>query len=209
MLENEHKKNAEKIDLSFHLTNEVKEHGKMNAQIQINRAPVLTLWAAIVAERLGYQPEEALTLAKAITGRTAQAKGRRLGIYEEKQEEKQDEKQPEKERRRNEGETFNIVLLGISVTAVTTKDGFRALEDGRAASPGAVERYLQSKFGPALDDARQAMRDLAGTYSPEELNRSGFRLYEKFRPDIPEGQKGWGARGMLDLSVLGSLKKGI
>jgi hypothetical protein len=32
--------------------------------ISINRAPVLTLWAAIVAERLGFTHDEALTLGR-------------------------------------------------------------------------------------------------------------------------------------------------
>ncbi len=53
-------------------------------KIKINRAPVLTLWAAIVAERLGYDRKESLTFGKAVAGLNAQSKGRRLGIYEEK-----------------------------------------------------------------------------------------------------------------------------
>lgn len=36
--------------------------------VAINRAPVLTLWAAIVAERLGFDWEEALTLGRAVAG---------------------------------------------------------------------------------------------------------------------------------------------
>jgi hypothetical protein len=28
---------------------------------------------------------------------------------------------------------------------------------------------------------------------PEALNRVGFRLYERWRPDVPEGAQGWGA----------------
>ena len=47
-------------------------------KIKINRAPVLTLWAAIVAERLGHDSHEALTLGKAVAGLNAQSKGRRL-----------------------------------------------------------------------------------------------------------------------------------
>ena len=50
-------------------------------KIQINRAPVLTLWAAVVAERLGFKPDEALSLGKALAGLNAQSKGRRLGIF--------------------------------------------------------------------------------------------------------------------------------
>ena len=55
-------------------------------KIKINRAPVLTLWAAVVAERLGYDEETALTLGKAVAGLNAQSKGKKLGIYEEKSE---------------------------------------------------------------------------------------------------------------------------
>jgi len=67
-------------------------------KIKINRAPVLTLWAAVVAKRLGYEEETALTLGKAVAGLNAQSKGRKLGIYEEKTEEEKKEK-----RRRRRG----------------------------------------------------------------------------------------------------------
>jgi hypothetical protein len=49
--------------------------------VTIDRAPVLTLWAAVVAERLGYDHETALTLGKAVAGLNAQSKGLRLGIF--------------------------------------------------------------------------------------------------------------------------------
>jgi signal transduction histidine kinase len=49
----------------------------------VNRAPVLTLWARLVAERLGHPRATALTLGKAVAGLNAQSKGRRLGINEE------------------------------------------------------------------------------------------------------------------------------
>jgi hypothetical protein len=47
----------------------------------INRALVLTLWAAIVAERLGFDEDEGLSLGKALAGLTAQpAKNAEDGI---------------------------------------------------------------------------------------------------------------------------------
>lgn len=55
------------------------------APIPINRAPVLTLWAAVVAQRQGFSWEEALTFGKQVSGILAQSKGRSLGIYEEKE----------------------------------------------------------------------------------------------------------------------------
>ena len=36
--------------------------------IKINRAPVMTLWAAVVAERMGQDHDAALTLGKAVAG---------------------------------------------------------------------------------------------------------------------------------------------
>src|SRR5207249_6177034 len=57
------------------------------ATISINRAPVMTLWAAVVAERLGFDRDEALTLGRAVAGLNAQSKGRRIGAsrpHEEK-----------------------------------------------------------------------------------------------------------------------------
>ena len=54
--------------------------------IRVNRAPVLTLWDAVVAERLGHPPETALTLGRFVAGSSARAKARRFGIVEETEE---------------------------------------------------------------------------------------------------------------------------
>jgi hypothetical protein len=35
-----------------------------------------------------------------------------------------------------------------------------------------------------------------------ELNRIGFRLYERFRPEIPTGNEGWGAKAALDVGKI-------
>ncbi len=53
--------------------------------IRANRAPVLTLWASIVAERLSYPAAAALTLGRAVAGYNAQAESRRLGLVEERE----------------------------------------------------------------------------------------------------------------------------
>ncbi|MFC7538776.1 hypothetical protein ACFQU2_03965 [Siccirubricoccus deserti] len=46
--------------------------------------PVLTLLAAVVAERLGHSEETALTLGRAVAGASARVKARRLGIADER-----------------------------------------------------------------------------------------------------------------------------
>jgi hypothetical protein len=59
---------------------------KDGRMIRVNRAPVLTLWATVVAERLGFERDAALTLGRAVAGSSAQMKGRALGIYEPSEE---------------------------------------------------------------------------------------------------------------------------
>jgi len=172
-----------------------------NKKIKINRAPVLTLWAAIVAERLGYDEETALTLGKAVAGLNAQSKGRKLGIYEEKTEEEK-KKEAKKEK---PVKTEFIEILGRGVPAVKTPKGLRAAIKGEPIHAGSVESYLQKKFGEELDEARAAMEKLAKAYTPKQLESKAYDLYEKFRPEIPEGKKGWGAKGELDLDYIRSL----
>jgi hypothetical protein len=169
-------------------------------KIKINRAPVLTLWAAVVAERLGYDREEALSFAKAVAGLNAQSKGRRLGIYEEK---KDRDKKPRTEK---SGEKLEFVeVLGRGIPAVKTAKGLRASIEGEEIKPESVERYLAQKFGADLEEARDAMQELARSIPRGKLAGSAFGLYEKFRPDVPEGQKGWGAKGELDIDRIRSM----
>jgi hypothetical protein len=172
-------------------------------KITINRAPVLTLWAAVVAERCGYNQKEALTLAKAVAGLNAQSKGRRLGIFEEKQ-----DKSKEQETRKEKPLNLEFIeLLGRGVPVVKTAQGLRASIKGELIEPESVQAYLEKKFGGDLDEARASMELLAKAFTPQELKTQAFNLYEKFRPEIPEGKKGWGVKGELDLDYIRSLAK--
>lgn len=156
--------------------------------VRVNRAPVLTLWAAVVAERLGHSPETALSLGSAVAGTAARAKARRLGIAEERTDHARDAAS----RRR-------VELLGRAVPVVAGADGsLRAADgEGHPTPHEPAERYVERAFGKRLDEVRAAMRDVAASLAPEDLNRVGFRLYEAFRPDVPEGVSGWGAKGEL------------
>ena len=181
------------------------EHGRM---IRVNRAPVLTLWATVVAERLGFDRDAALTLGRAVAGSSAQMKGRALGIYEPSEEPPSKGAEERRERLKPD-ETFGVRLLGRTVPVIRTPDGIRAMEkDFRPASAASVGRYLASKFGDHLDEVRAAMEQLAASLSPEELNRRGFALYEAFRPAIPAGSRGWGAAGELALDRIIGLADG-
>jgi hypothetical protein len=170
-------------------------------KFKINRAPVLTLWATIVAERLGYKKDEALTFGKAVAGLNAQSKGQKLGIYEKKKEGEKVENTPSKEK------LEFIELLGRGVPVIKTAKGLRASIKGEVIEPDGVQKYLEQKFGDNYSEARAAMEKLAKAYTPKQLEAEAYGLYEKFRPDIPEGKKGWGAKGELDLDYILSLTK--
>src|SRR6266487_653213 len=88
-------------------------------KVLVNRAPVLTLWCAVVAERLGYDHEAALTFGKAVAGLVAQAKGRKLGIYEPS------EKSNAREEQR--GEEFWVEICGQPVPVKKMDEGGRAV----------------------------------------------------------------------------------
>jgi hypothetical protein len=173
--------------------------GEAGSRIRINRAPVLTLWATVVAERLGFDHAAALTLGQAVAGLSAHAKGVSLGILEPRP-----ELLRERGDRLQDGEPLHVELLGRAVPVVRTPDGLRALNKGKPGKPAQVETYLAGRFGAQLEPARAAMRDLAARYDETDLNRRGFRLYERFRPEVPAGESGWGAKGELDLAKVRS-----
>ncbi len=61
------------------------------------------------------------------------------------------------------------------------------MNKAKPVDPAAVERYLEGKFGETLPAARAAMSALAKAFKPDQLANEAFRLYEEFRPGIPEG----------------------
>jgi hypothetical protein len=85
--------------------------------ISINRAPVLTLWAAVVAQRLGFDEDEALPLGKAVARLNAHAKGRKLGLIQ------QHEERAKKAREKERDERFWIEVCGRAL--MPTNTGYR------------------------------------------------------------------------------------
>ena len=171
--------------------------------ILINRAPVLTLWVAVVAEALGYERYTAFTLGKGLAGLNAQSKGRFLGIYG-RRESPEGEPSPKKT---GLGEEFWIEICERSIPVKNTEDGVRAVIKDEPIDPCSVEKYLRSKFGKHYETVRMVMEELAGSFPREELDHKAYVLYEKFRPGIPSGQRGWGAKGELRLDFIRSLRK--
>jgi hypothetical protein len=111
----------------------------------INRAPVLTLWAAVVAQRLGFAENEALTLGKALAGLNAQTKGRRLGLF------KPHEKEPKQAREKGRGEPATPAGPSGRVTGGAPRPG--------DARPSQITPPAQGTHGPFLTGSRRPRED--------------------------------------------------
>ena len=170
--------------------------------VKVNRAPVLTLWAAVVAERLGHPEETALTLGRAVAGASAQAKARRLGMAEERPG-GDDRREASQGQDRRTAPARTVRLLGREIPVAAAKGGaVVALDKDKPGSPSAVRNYLARAFGERLGEVRAAMEGLAASLPPDELDRTGFRLYERFRPEVPEGVAGWGRKAALHVEAI-------
>ncbi len=139
----------------------------------------------VVAEQLGHEHDTALTLGKAMAGLNAQSKGRMIGIYG-KPKAPEDGGPPKKA---GLGEEFWIAVCGRSIPVKDTEDGVRAVVKDKPVDPAKVAKYLESKFGDALDTVRDEMTALANSFESDQLTDAAYGLYEKFRPQIPPGKR--------------------
>jgi DNA-binding XRE family transcriptional regulator len=115
--------------------------------LRINRAQVLTQWAAGVAERFGLPRDTALTVGKALAGMTTYSKGVRLGIHAPPEVRPREPPPPVPE---GATRVHDVVLLGRQIHLADTAQGQRAVSKGKLVNPESVERYLRGKFGESL-----------------------------------------------------------
>ena len=171
----------------------------IDSKISVNRSPVMILWSAVVArEVLGYNWEEALSLAHAVSALNAQSKASRIWGNEKPNESAVSVDGPAVE---------GVVLLGRNVPAClqTQADGVRGCVSGSAIDPRAPSNRLKQAFpGPALSHVYSSMVHLARHVADaiRVNSRHAYTLYETFRPEIPDGPGGWGMCGLLSLSKI-------
>jgi len=139
-------------------------------------------------------------LGRAVAGLNAYSKGQSLGLFRPTP-----ATVKEQRRKMREKEGMSVDLLHRSVPVRSTPAGLRALSKDRPIDPESVQRYLASKFDDSVAEAYAAMQELAASLSRSELARSAYRLYEAFRPEVPGGIAGWGAKGRLDLRKIRNL----
>ena len=147
--------------------------------IEVGRRPVLVLWGTIVAERLGFERDEALTLGRALVslgGRMTDPPPEVLTPAKIAQ--RRDELYP--------GQTIDVAFIDRVVCMTKAPEGLRAVVKNQPIDPASVEQYLGEKFGDHIDSVAAAMISLAETLPPSQLIECALDLYERFRPETNE-----------------------
>ncbi|GAA6030061.1 hypothetical protein JCM8097_009236 [Rhodosporidiobolus ruineniae] len=161
--------------------------------VVVNRAPVMTAWATVVAEHLGFRRQEALSIAHVFTDLNASAKGVSLGILG-----------PDVAKVEVGPSQPFVELLGRKVPVLSTQHGeWRAISKGHVADPSKAFAYVRSAFRQQLGAVIGAMRLLANSFTPADLNKHGYALYLDFRPEV----EGWGKKGEVRMSTLLDLRR--
>ncbi|PFH52791.1 hypothetical protein AMATHDRAFT_1834 [Amanita thiersii Skay4041] len=177
----------------------------------INRSPVMMAWATIVAERLGFKRDEALSIgfksklclniygpnnvsASVYTEMNAISKGVSLGIYEQgKQYGLDADKQ---------GSQPYVDIMNRSPLFRAQSGQWRAMLNSEPASPSHAFSYISQSFRQTTGHVMGALRLLAESYSSEALNKVAWELYAQFRP----AAEGWGKRAQMSCAIILSLR---
>lgn len=141
----------------------------------------------MVAERLSFSREEALSIAQSFTERNANSRAVAQGIHGHAPAPKTaSSTQP------------YVDLMGRRIYLLGLQDGsYRALgTDGKPIEPDRAWGYLTRSFAQQLSAAIGSMRLLADSFEPSELNDKGYGLYSEFRPK----GGGWGEKSELKVT---------
>ncbi|TFL05855.1 hypothetical protein BDV98DRAFT_630506 [Pterulicium gracile] len=161
----------------------------------VNRAPLMTAWATVVGERLGFRREEALSIASVYTEMNALTKGVSLGIFESGRD-------AGIEARRGGSQPY-VDFIGRRPLYQTQDGQWRAMLKHTPAQPGPAFAYISRAFRQTAPNMIGALRLLAESYGPEVLNQKAWCLYADFRPKV----EGWGQRGEVRCDTILALRK--
>jgi hypothetical protein len=164
--------------------------------VMINRAPVLTLWVAVVAQRMGYSWNSGLTFGRLVAGWFAKAKGTSLGLMQSSEKTKE-------QREKEKGQYYEVNVFGRKLPVRDVSGEPMGISKGKPIKPATIQTYIENAFGEKLVYVKEAMEMLAASYSDtNELNSAAYDLYTEFRPPVASGAGGWGKKAKLDLDAI-------
>ncbi|KAJ7179060.1 hypothetical protein C8R46DRAFT_941519 [Mycena filopes] len=177
--------------------NEILDEAVLNTKSTVvNRAPLMTAWSTLVAERLGFQREEALSIASVYTELNAVSKGRSMGIYKANTDRGTEAVKG--------GSQPYVEFMGRRYPLFQTQTSqWRALSNGTAVQPSTAFSYISRALRQTTPHIVGALRLLAESFSPDEINAKAWGLYCEFRPEV----NGWGERAEVKCETILGLRK--
>ncbi|RSH93530.1 hypothetical protein EHS25_007888 [Saitozyma podzolica] len=193
--------------------------------VTVNRAPVKTAWAYVVARRMGFDVQESLSIAHVYVHisslKHALMLGNILNPAEAREAEEEISELPGENggmadgkggagRSKGKGKVWGnaregerggssqpwVGILGAKIPVIERPDGtWRAIQKGVAIQPSVAYLYITRAFKDYTSHVMGALKLVAASYPPDELNRMGLGMYREFKPDVVE----WGQRGTLEL----------
>ncbi|KAF9008995.1 hypothetical protein BDQ17DRAFT_1398107 [Cyathus striatus] len=185
------------FDGSFEFSEIIDEDMLRTKSTIVNRAPLMTVWSMLVAQRLNFRREEALSIASVYTEINAVSKGISLGMFN-----KSTERGTEASK---QGSQPYVELLGRRPLYRSLDGQWRALSNGSPIPPNTAFSYITRSLGPSTPYLVGALKLLADSYKPGELNAKGWSLYAEFRPSVD----GWGEKSEVNCDTILNLRKVI
>lgn len=161
--------------------------------VVVNRAPVMTAWAVVVLQYMGFELPEALSLAQCYVSTTAEARARNLQLAHAKEEHVTSANQP------------HFEFLHVKIPVIHLRNGqYRGLHGGEVMAPSRAFDYLRRSMFQMLPHVIGAMQCLAESYlapdgGADALHNAAYGLYVEFRPET-HGE--WGKRAELSLDKI-------
>ncbi|ETI21052.1 hypothetical protein G647_07395 [Cladophialophora carrionii CBS 160.54] len=178
-----------------------------NKPVIINRAPVLQLWAACVAQKLypNLSWSTHLSIGSAVSALCAISKGRAIGTIDQPNDDP--DKKAEKEKKKRSAEKGADDEVDVMSFKLLLEDG-SAIVSGtpqKANEAALIKKYGEAEYARTKKTMEEAIDMFEARAKKGELNRTAFHMYEEFRPSVQHGQGGWGKKGELRLEKIREL----
>jgi hypothetical protein len=207
-------------ELVEYIFNEVLEEDIIKGRrAVINRAPIMTAWATIVLENLGFLRREALSLAHCYVHTTSTARGISLGII------------PASEKQRavnvigSNQPHFELMGVKIPLMKVGKAQEWRGISQGQVVGPDNAFNYMKRSMHQTLPAIIGSLLLLADSFTsnnpdsqdsnksdfyqpstgPDILHANAYDLYTKFRPSTA-GE--WGKKSTFYCGKALALRRG-
>lgn len=138
--------------------NEVLDESELGGRYAfVNRAPVMTAWATVVSERLGFERAEALSIAHCYVSHASTARGVSLGIL------------PTSERVKVSNQTGpsqpHFELMGVKIPVIKVEESkWRGISGGEVVGPERAFNYIRKSMFQTLPLVVGALTLLADSY---------------------------------------------